>query len=59
MKEIHPDMGVSGSQLGNLVGLGSNQLGSALAAYQSEVEEAKKQLDESLASGKLGDIIVV
>lgn len=58
MKEIQDNISVvSGAQLGNLVGLvGTNQhLGNAFANYQSEVEEAKKQLDESLASGKLGE----
>lgn len=45
---------LSGSQVGNIVGLGIGEIGSALAAYQAEVEESRKQLDSSLASGKLG-----
>jgi hypothetical protein len=45
---------VSGSQVGSIVGMGSNEMGSALAAYQAEVEEAKRQMDSNLASGKLG-----
>jgi hypothetical protein len=46
--------GVSGSQVGNIVGLGMGEIGSALAAYQAELEESRKQLDSSMASGKLG-----
>jgi hypothetical protein len=45
---------LSGSQVGSIVGLGIGEIGSALAAYQAEVEESRKQLDSSLASGKLG-----
>lgn len=47
---------LSGSQVGNIVGRGIGEIGSALAAYQAEVEEARKQLDSSLASGKLGQL---
>ena len=47
---------LSGSQVGNIVGRGMGEIGSALAAYQAEVEEARKQLDSSLASGKLGQL---
>ncbi len=58
MKEIAQDGAagvlVSGSQVGSIVGLGIDQIGSAAAAYQAEVEESRKQLDESLAAGKLG-----
>lgn len=45
---------ISGSQVGSIVGLGIDQIGSAAAAYQAEVEETRRQLDESLAAGKLG-----
>jgi hypothetical protein len=45
---------LSGSQVGSIVGLGMGEIGSALAAYQAEVEESRRQLDSSLASGKLG-----
>ena len=59
MKEIAQNDGaagvlVSGSQVGSIVGLGIDQIGSAAAAYQAEVEETRRQLDESLAAGKLG-----
>jgi DNA repair exonuclease SbcCD ATPase subunit len=45
---------ISGSSVGQIVGLGSNEIGSAVAAYKAEVEEAKRIMDESLASGKVG-----
>lgn len=56
MKELDEGAGtaLSGSQVGNIVGLGIGEIGSALAAYQAELEESRKQLDSSLASGKLG-----
>eukprot|EP01038_Epipyxis_sp_PR26KG_P011095 gene11095-14890_t len=57
MSEIDGDSsaaGVSGSQVGNIVGLSSSEIGSAQAAYMAQVEESKKQVDSSLASGKLG-----
>lgn len=46
--------GISGSSVGQIVGLGSSEIGSAVAAYKAEVEEARKAIDESLAGGKLG-----
>lgn len=45
---------ISGSQVGNIVGLNADEISSASAAYQLEMEESKKQLDENVASGKLG-----
>jgi len=58
MKEIAQDGAagvlISGSQVGSIVGLGIDQIGFAAAAYQAEVEESRRQLDESLAAGKLG-----
>jgi hypothetical protein len=56
MKQLDEGAGaaLSGSQVGNIVGLGLGEMGSALAAYQAELEESRKQLDSSLASGKLG-----
>ena len=45
---------ISGSHVGAIVGLNSNEIGTAQALYQLEVEETKKQLDTSLAEGKLG-----
>mmetsp|Transcript_9877 Transcript_9877/g.16567 ORF Transcript_9877/g.16567 Transcript_9877/m.16567 type:complete len:451 (-) Transcript_9877:99-1451(-) len=50
------EKGLSGSQLGNIVsmGVGMGEIGSALAAYKQELELSRKQLDDSLAQGKLG-----
>lgn len=45
---------ISGSSVGQIVGLGSSEIGSAVAAYKAEVEEAKRIMDESLAGGKVG-----
>lgn len=45
---------VSKSQVGAIVGLGSSEIGAAAAAYQLQVEEGKKMVEENLASGKLG-----
>lgn len=45
---------ISGSSVGQIVGLRSNEIGSAVAAYKAEVEEAKRIMDESLATGKVG-----
>lgn len=58
MKELEEGAGtaLSGSQVGNIVGMGIGEIGSALAAYQAELEESRKQLDSSLASGKLGQL---
>lgn len=58
MKELDEGAGtaLSGSQVGNIVGMGIGEIGSALAAYQAELEESRKQLDSSLASGKLGQL---
>ena len=47
---------VSGSQVGAIVGMGSSAIGSAAAAYEAELEEARKVLDSSVAGGKLGQI---
>lgn len=48
--------GVSGSSVGQIVGLGSVEIGSAVAAYKLEVEEARKVLDESVSGGKSSQI---
>jgi hypothetical protein len=48
--------GVSGSSVGQIVGLGSVEIGSAVAAYKLEVEEARKVLDESVSGGKASQI---
>jgi hypothetical protein len=45
---------ISGSQVGNIVGLSADEIYSASAAYLVEMEESKKQLDQNVASGKLG-----
>lgn len=45
---------ISGSQVGNIVGLSADEISSASAAYLAEMEESKKQLDQNVASGKLG-----
>lgn len=60
MREVgeHGGLAVTGSQVGNIVGLGLGEMGSAYAAYQAEVEDARKQLDNSLANGKLGQSAV-
>ena len=44
--------GISGSSVGQIVGLGSVEIGSAVAAYKLEVEEARKALDENISGGK-------
>lgn len=59
MKQMHQideeaASAVSGSQVGSIVGLGSSEIGSALAAYQAELEEQRRQMDSNLASGKMG-----
>jgi hypothetical protein len=59
MKQIaaeEDEVAVSGSQIGAIVGMGSSAIGSAAAAYEAELEEARKQLDASAAGGKLGQI---
>jgi hypothetical protein len=48
--------GISGSSVGQIVGLGSVEIGSAVAAYKLEVEEARKVLDESVSGGKSSQI---
>eukprot|EP00981_Chlorochromonas_danica_P002130 scaffold424_cov165-Ochromonas_danica.AAC.30 len=45
---------ISGAQIGNIVGLGADEISSAAAMYEAELQEAKKELDESLATGRLG-----
>jgi hypothetical protein len=47
---------VSGSQVGAIVGMGSSAIGSAAAAYEAELEAARKLLDSSVAGGKLGQM---
>ena len=59
MREIsaeEDDVVVSGSQVGAIVGMGSSAIGSAAAAYEAELEEARKVLDSSVAGGKLGQL---
>lgn len=59
MKQIsaeEDEVVVSGSQVGAIVGMGSSAIGSAAAAYEAELEEARKVLDSSVAGGKLGQI---
>jgi len=48
--------GISGSSVGQIVGLGSVEIGSAVAAYKLEVEEARKELDENISGGKSSQI---
>ena len=48
--------GISGSSVGQIVGLGSVEIGSAVAAYKLEVEETRKVLDESVSGGKSSQI---
>lgn len=45
---------VSKSHVGAIVGLGSDEIGAAAAAYEVQIEEGKKVVEENLASGKLG-----
>lgn len=45
---------ISGLQVGNIVGLGADEISSASAAYLVEMEESKRILDENLAAGRLG-----
>jgi hypothetical protein len=47
---------ISGSQVGNIVGLGADEISLANAAYQAELEESKKQLDANVSSGRLGAV---
>jgi hypothetical protein len=47
---------ISGLQVGNIVHLSADEISSASAAYLAEVEESKKQLDENVASGRLGSM---
>jgi hypothetical protein len=47
---------ISGSQVGAIVHMGSSEIGSATAAYQAQMEEAKRQLDSSIQGGKLGQV---
>lgn len=56
MSELRGEDGslISGSQVGGLLGLQSSDISFAAAAYQAELDEAKRLVDESLASGKLG-----
>jgi chromosome segregation ATPase len=42
---------ISGSSVGQIVGLGSSEIGSAVAAYRAEVEAAQKTIDENLSLG--------
>ena len=56
MSQVGDGVAVAGSQVGSIVGMGSSEIGSAAAAYQAEVEEARKNLDSTFASGKLGQI---
>lgn len=45
---------ISGAQIGNIVGLGASEISSASAQYQAELEDAQKELDDNLATGRLG-----
>lgn len=57
MSEVAEDGGaISGSNLGAIVGLRSGEIGQAAAAYQAEIEESKKVIDNSLATGILGQV---
>jgi hypothetical protein len=56
MSSIRGDDGslISKSHVGAIVGLGSDEIGAAAAAYEVQIEEGKKLVEENLASGKLG-----
>ena len=54
MKQVQDAAGVSGSQVGAIVGIGSSEIGSAAAAYEQELEEARKLMESNMASGKIG-----
>ena len=54
MAQMQGDGAVSGSQVGSIVGLTSGEIGSAAAAYQAELDEAKRLMESNLANGKLG-----
>lgn len=49
---------LSGAHVGSLVGIGSSEIGSASAAYQAEVEEARRLMDSTLSNGKVGQAAV-
>eukprot|EP01041_Mallomonas_annulata_P007271 gene7271-14820_t len=45
---------ISGSRIGDLVISGADAIGAAAASYEAQLFDAKKGLNESLSSGKLG-----
>ena len=54
MKEVGENQALGGNQVGAIVGIGSSEIGSAAAQYQQDMAEAQKELDNSMAMGKLG-----
>ncbi|RYH11059.1 hypothetical protein EON65_39010 [archaeon] len=54
MFQVDEAVAISGSQIGSIVNLGADEISSASAMYAHELEEAKRELDENLATGKLG-----
>lgn len=45
---------VSGSQVGAILSIGSEEIGTAAAAYVIELEEQRKVLEDSVSTGRLG-----
>jgi hypothetical protein len=56
MSQLQGEGNLSGSQVGSIVGIGHDEIGTASAAYLADIEEAKKLLDANLATGKLGQL---
>jgi hypothetical protein len=55
MAEVQGEVsGISGSQVGSIVSMGSSEIGSAAVAYQTQIDESRKQMEVNMASGKLG-----
>lgn len=55
MAEVQGEVtGISGSQVGSIVSMGSSEIGSAAVAYQTQIDEARKQMEVNMAGGKLG-----
>ena len=54
MKEVSENQAIGGSQVGVIVGIGSSEIGSVAAQYQQDMEQAQKEIDNSMAMGRLG-----
>ena len=56
MHQVSSDGTISGTQVGAYMSMSANEIGTASAAYQAQMDHMKKMMDVNLAGGKVGQL---